>query len=232
MKQFCVLVVDDEERILNFLSHKLKASGFSVLTANNGKTGLEQALAQEPDLMVLDVVMSGLDGFETLKQLRSFSSVPVIILSAKESSGDKIKGLSLGADDYLPKPFDPNELVARIEAVRRRSESAAQRKRPEPLSIGKLTIDFNRRTVAISGEEKKLTRIEWLVLSELARNTGRLMLYEELLARVWGPEYRDDVQLLRTWVSRLRYKLEEDPTNPQLIRTVTKTGYIINQPIT
>ena len=232
MKQFCVLVVDDEERILNFLSHKLKASGFSVLTANNGKTGLEQALAQEPDLMVLDVVMSGLDGFETLKQLRSFSSVPVIILSAKETSGDKIKGLSLGADDYLPKPFDPNELVARIEAVRRRSESAAQRKRPEPLSIGKLTIDFNRRTVAISGEEKKLTRIEWLVLSELARNTGRLMLYEELLARVWGPEYRDDVQLLRTWVSRLRYKLEEDPTNPQLIRTVTKTGYIINQPIT
>lgn len=232
MKQFCVLVVDDEERILNFLSHKLKASGFSVLTANNGKTGLEQALAQEPDLIVLDVVMSGLDGFETLKQLRSFSSVPVIILSAKESSGDKIKGLSLGADDYLPKPFDPNELVARIEAVRRRSESAAQRKRPEPLSIGKLTIDFNRRTVAISGEEKKLTRIEWLVLSELARNTGRLMLYEELLARVWGPEYRDDVQLLRTWVSRLRHKLEEDPTNPQLIRTVTKTGYIINQPIT
>ncbi len=229
MKQFRILVVDDEERILNFLSHKLKASGFSVLTANNGKAGLEQAEAEEPDLVVLDVVMPGLDGFETLKQLRSFSSVPVIILSAKESSSDKIKGLSLGADDYLPKPFDPDELVARIEAVRRRLESAAGRKRPEPLSIGKLTIDFDRRTVAISGEEKPLTRIEWLILSELARNTGRLMLYEELLTRVWGSEYRDDVQLLRTWISRLRYKLEEDPTSPQLIRMVPKTGYIMHR---
>ena len=228
MKEFRVLVVDDEERILNFLSYKLKASGFSVLTANNGKAGLEQAQAQEPDLVVLDVVMPGLDGFETLKQLRSFSSVPVIILSAKESSIDKIKGLSLGADDYLPKPFDPDELVARIEAVRRRLESAAGRKRPEPLSIGKLTIDFDRRTVAISGEEKNLTRIEWLILSELARNTGRLMLYEELLTRVWGPEYRNDVQLLRTWVSRLRHKLEEDPTNPQLICTMPKAGYIMH----
>ena len=229
MKQFRVLVVDDEERILNFLSYKLKASGFSVLTANNGEAGLEQAQAQEPDLVVLDIVMPGLDGFETLKQLRSFSSVPVIILSAKESSIDKIKGLSLGADDYLPKPFDPDELVARIEAVRRRLESAAGRKRPEPLSIGKLTIDFDRRTVAISGEEKPLTRIEWLILSELARNTGRLMLYEELLTRVWGSEYRDDVQLLRTWISRLRYKLEEDPTSPQLIRMVPKTGYIMHR---
>lgn len=229
MKQFRVLVVDDEERILNFLSYKLKASGFSVLTANNGKAGLEQAQAQEPDLVVLDVVMPGLDGFETLKQLRSFSSVPVIILSAKESSIDKIKGLNLGADDYLPKPFDPDELVARIEAVRRRLESAAGRKRPEPLSIGKMTIDFDRRTVTISGEEKNLTRIEWLILSELARNTGRLMLYEELLTRVWGPEYRNDVQLLRTWVSRLRHKLEEDPTNPQLICTMPKAGYIMHR---
>jgi two-component system KDP operon response regulator KdpE len=230
MKQFRVLVVDDEERILNFLSYKLKASGFSVITANNGKAGLELTQAQEPDLVVLDVVMPELDGFETLKQLRSFSSIPVIILSAKESSGDKIKGLSLGADDYLPKPFDPDELIARIEAVRRRLESAAGRTRQEPLSIGKLTIDFDRRSVAMSGEEKSLTRIEWLILSELARNIGRLMLYEELLTRVWGPEYRDDVQLLRTWVSRLRYKLEEDPTNPQLIRNMPKAGYIMDQP--
>ena len=227
MKRFCVLVVDDEERILNFLSHKLKASGYSVLTAMNGTQGLEQAQAQEPDLVVLDVLMPGMDGFETLKQLRSFSSVPAIILSAKESSTDRIKGLSLGADDYLPKPFDPDELVARIEAVRRRLEPAAGRKSLEPLSIGKLTIDFERRTVIKSGEKKNLTPIEWLILSELARNAGRLMLYEDLLTRVWGPEYRDDVQILRTWVSRLRYKVEEDPTSPQLIRTVPKTGYII-----
>ena len=175
--------------------------------------------------------MPGMDGFETLKQLRSFSSVPAIILSAKESSTDKIKGLSLGADDYLPKPFDPDELVARIEAIRRRLEPATGRKNLQPLTIGKLTIYFERRTVTISGEERNLTPIEWLILSELARNTGRLMLYEELLTRVWGPEYRDDVQLLRTWVSRLRHKVEEDPNSPQLIRTVPKTGYIIDSPL-
>ena len=232
MKQFCILVIDDEERILNFLSHKLKASGYSVLIATNGTQGLEQAQAQEPDLVVLDVLMPGMDGFETLKQLRSFSSAPVIILSAKESSTDRIKGLSLGADDYLPKPFDPDELVARIEAVRRRLEPSAERRNLEPLSLGELTIDFERRTVTISGQEKNLTPIEWLILSELARNAGRLMLYENLLTRVWGPEYRNDVQLLRTWVSRLRHKVEEDPTSPQVIRTVPKTGYIIDQPST
>lgn len=231
MKRFCVLVVDDEARILNFLSHKLKASGYDVITAMNGTQGLEQAQAQEPDLVILDILMPGMDGFETLKQLRSFSSVPAIILSAKESSTDKIKGLSLGADDYLPKPFDPDELVARIEAIRRRLEPAARRKNLQPLTIGKLTIYFERRTVTISGEERNLTPIEWLILSELARNAGRLMLYEELLTRVWGPEYRDDVQLLRTWVSRLRHKVEEDPNSPQLIRTVPKTGYIIDSPL-
>ena len=231
MKRFCVLVVDDEARILNFLSHKLKASGYDVITAMNGTQGLEQAQAQEPDLVILDILMPGMDGFETLKQLRSFSSVPAIILSAKESSTDKIKGLSLGADDYLPKPFDPDELVARIEAIRRRLEPAAGRKNLQPLTIGKLTIYFERRTVTISGEERNFTPIEWLILSELARNAGRLMLYEELLTRVWGPEYRDDVQLLRTWVSRLRHKVEEDPNSPQLIRTVPKTGYIIDSPL-
>lgn len=229
MRQFCVLVVDDEERILNFLNHKLKASGYTVFTARNGAQGLEQAAAQAPDLVVLDVLMPGIDGFDTLKQLRSFSSVPVIILSAKESSSDKIKGLSLGADDYLPKPFDPDELVARIEAVRRRLEPLEERKRSEPFSIGRLTIDFERRTVTIGGEEKNLTKIEWLILNELARNAGHLMLYEDLLTRIWGPEYRDDVQLLRTWVSRLRYKIEEDSTSPRLIRTVPKTGYIMEQ---
>ena len=186
MKRFCVLVVDDEERILNFLSHKLKASGYSVLTAMNGTQGLEQAQAQKPDLVILDILMPGMDGFETLKQLRSFSSVPAIILSAKESSTDRIKGLSLGADDYLLKPFDPDELVARIEAIRRRLEPAAGRKNLKPLTIEKLIIYFERRTVTINGEERNLTPIEWLILSELARNAGRLMLYEELLTRVWG----------------------------------------------
>jgi len=230
VKQFRILIVDDEERILNFLSTKLKALGYGVLTASNGLEALEQAQAQEPDLIVLDLIMPKMDGFETLKELRSFSSVPVIILSAKGADVDKIKGLGLGADDYLQKPFNPDELVARIEAVRRRLQPAERRRTPEPLSVGDLTIDFERQCVVLRGKQEHLTRIEWLLLSELARNVGRLMLYEDLLTRIWGPEYRDDVQILRTWISRLRYKLENDPNNPKLIRTIPKTGYIMDLP--
>jgi DNA-binding response OmpR family regulator len=230
VKQFRILVVDDEERILNFLRSKLKASGYEVLTASNGVAALEQAQAQEPDMIVLDLIMPKMDGFETLKELRSFSAVPVIILSARGADADKIKGLGLGADDYLPKPFNPDELVARVEAVRRRLEPAGRRKIPELFPLGDITIDFKRRSIVVRGEEKYLTRIEWLLLSELAHNVGRLMLYEELLTQVWGPEYRNDVQLLRTWISRLRHKLERDPEDPKLIRTIPKTGYIMDQP--
>ena len=231
MKRFRILVVDDEERILNFLSSKLKASGYEVLKASNGLEGLEQAQAQEPDLIVLDLLMPKMDGLEMLKELRSFSMVPVIILTAKGADADRIKGLQLGADDYLPKPFNPDELVARIEAVKRRLEPGGKSKIPEVFNLGHVTIDFKKYQVLVSGKAKYLTRSEWLLLSQLINNASRLMLYEELLTRVWGPEYRDDVQLLRTCVSRLRSKLEDDPTNPKLIRTIPKTGYIIDQPL-
>jgi two-component system KDP operon response regulator KdpE len=229
VKRFRILVVDDEERILNFLSTKLKASGYEVLTAPDGVKGLEQAQAQEPDLVVLDLLMPRMDGLEMLKQLRTFSPIPVIILTAKGADTDRIKGLQLGADDYLPKPFNPDELVARIEAIRRRLEPDERRQTAEVLEIGNLTIDFRKRNVLVNGQEKYLTRTEWLLLSQLVNNAGRLMLYEELLTQVWGPEYRDDVQILRTWISRLRGKLESDPDN-SLIRTVPKTGYIIDRP--
>lgn len=231
VKQFRILLVDDEERILNFLKSKLKASGYEVIVARNGTEALEQVKGQEPDLMILDLVMPRMNGFEALKELRRFSAMPVIVLSARGDDADKIKGLSLGADDYLAKPFNPDELVARIEAVRRRLEPAEMRKTVEPLSLKNVTIDFKKRSVVVSDEEKYLTRIEWLLLSELARNAGRLMLYGELLARIWGPEYRDDVQLLRTWISRLRHKVERNPDNPEIIRTIPKTGYIIDQPV-
>jgi DNA-binding response OmpR family regulator len=232
VKHFRVLVVDDEQRILNFLSSKLKVSGYEVLTASNGAEALEQVQAQEPDLVVLDIMMPKMDGFETLKELRTFSSVPVIILSAKGSNVDKVKGLELGADDYLAKPFSPDELIARVEAVMRRLAPAETRKKYEQLSLGDLTIDFKKHLVVIRGKETRLTRIEWLLLSQLINNAGRLMLYGDLLTRLWGPEYRDDVQILRTWISRLRSKVENDPNNPTLIRTVPKTGYIIDQPST
>lgn len=228
MNQFSVLVVDDEPRILKFLQVRLRASGYDVLTAGSGPEALEQLQAQEPDLLVLDVVMPGIDGFETLKQVRAISSVPVIILSGKEANTDKVKGLGLGADDYLTKPFSPDELVARIEAVRRRAVSAQDRKVIDTISVANITINLKNHLVIVEGKEIPLTRIEWLLLSELARNAGKLMLYGELLTRVWGPEYRDDVQILRTWVSRLRHKIEGDG-QPPIIRTISKTGYMIDQ---
>ena len=230
MKPFRILIVDDEERIINFLRTKLKASGYEVFAACNGVDALEQAHSQEPDLIVLDLVMPRMDGFEFLKEVRNFSGVPVIILSAREADADKIRGLQLGADDYLPKPFNPDELVARIGAVRRRLEPLDRRVTPEVFRSGDVVIDFKRRSALVKGEEKHLTQMEWLLLSELARNAGRLMLYEDLLTRVWGSEYRNDMQILRTWISRLRYKLESDPNEPKLIRTIPKAGYIIDQP--
>ena len=231
VRQFRILAVDDDQRILNFLRSKLKASGYEVFTANNGVEGLEQAQAQEPNLIVLDLLMPKMDGLEMLKELRSFSAVPVIVLTAKDANSDRIKGLQLGADDYLPKPFNPDELVARIEAVRRRLEPGERLKVPEVFKLGHVTVDFKRHIVSVRNEQRYLPRTEWLLLSQLIKNAGRLMLYDDLLTNIWGPEYRDDVQLLRTCISRLRSKLEDDPKNPKLIRTIPKTGYIIDQPL-
>ena len=230
MKRFRILVVDDEERVLHFLSSKLKASGYEVITAGNGVEGLEQAQFQEPDLIVLDLLMPKMDGVGMLKELRNFSAVPVIVLTALGADTDRIKGLQMGADDYLPKPFNPDELVARIEAIKRRINLGARLNVPEVVSLGHVVVDFKRRSISVHDKEQHLPRTEWLLLSQLINNAGRLMLYDDLLIQVWGPEYRNDVQLLRTCVSRLRSKLEDDPENPKLIRTIPKTGYILEPP--
>lgn len=230
MKQFTVLVVDDDERILDFLRPKLRSTGYKVLTASNGVEALEIAKSQELDLLVLDLLMPEMDGFEMLKELRGFSGAPVIILSARGNDIDKIKGLKLGADDYMPKPFNPDELIARIEAVRRRLKPVETRKILRPLSFENVNIDFDKHLVLVGGEQRYLTNIEWLLLQELAYNVGRLITYDHLLTRVWGPEYRGEVQIVRTWMSRLRRKLEQDPHNPRLIRTFPKAGYIMGQP--
>jgi DNA-binding response OmpR family regulator len=200
------------------------------MTASNGLEALEQLQVQEPDIIVLDVVMPGMDACETLKQIRASSSIPVIILSAKEARVDKVKGLNLGADDYLGKPFSPDELVALIDAGMQHLATAEYRKGVELIRLGNTTIDSNKRLVTVDEKEVQMTRIEWLLVSQLARNAGKLMLHEELLTKVWGPEYRDDVQILRTWISRLRHKIERDSSQPALIRTIPRTGYMIDQP--
>lgn len=230
MKHTRVLVVDDEVRILKFLEIKLKSENYEVLTASSGEEALDSVYAEEPDIIILDVVMPGLDGLETLKQIRTISGVPVIILSARGENIDKVKGLKLGADDYIVKPFSPDELVARIEAVQRRTKTYQNINKFEELSIGDFHINFQQRTVTQNNDEKHLTRIEWLLMNELVQNAGRLMLYNDLLTRIWGPEYKDDIQILRTWMSRLRNKIETDPKNPVLIQTIPKTGYIFNIP--
>lgn len=231
IKTSTILLVDDEVRILNFLKAKLKASGYKVITALNGLEALEQVQNSQPDLVILDILMPKMDGLEALKQLRTFSNIPVIVLTAKGEDVDKIKGLSLGADDYMAKPFNPDELLARIKAVLRRFEPSQISKALKFLSLADITMDFEKHTVTVRGKETYLTKTEWMLLGKLAQNAGRLMTYEELLTQIWGPEYRNDIQFLRTWISRLRNKLEADPRNPKLIRTITKTGYIIDSPL-
>src|SRR5271157_3698483 len=170
MKRFVILLVDDEERILNFLKTKLKLLSYEVILASNGIEALEQVQGQEPDLVVLDVMMPKKDGFETLKELRIFSSVPVIILSARGDDKDRIKGLGLGADDYIAKPFNPDELVARIEAIRRRLSSLERKNIPRELIIQGLKINFAERHLIVRDKAVQLSRIEWLLLSELVIN--------------------------------------------------------------
>jgi DNA-binding response OmpR family regulator len=229
MKRFVILLVDDEERILNFLKTKLKILSYEIILASNGVEALEEVQGQGPDLVVLDVMMPKKDGFETLKELRTFSPVPVIMLSARGDDSDRIKGLELGADDYIAKPFNPDELVARIEAIRRRLSSLERKNTPRELVFQGLKINFDERILVVRGKEVKMTRIEWLLLTELAVNAGHLMTYHDLLSAIWGPEYRDDVQILRTWICRLRQKIEIDPAIPKLITMVPKTGYIFNR---
>lgn len=227
--KFSILLVDDEERILRFLKVKLKTLGYDVITASNGVEAIEQFQGQQPDLVVLDVIMPKMDGFETLKQLRAVSSVPVIMLSAMGDDLNRIKGLGLGADDYLPKPFNPDELVARIEAVKRRLKSPEQGKSSQELVLNDIVINFDEYYIKVHDKPVKLTKVEWLLLHELATNAGHLMFYHDLLMRVWGPEYSNDVQILRTWISRLRNKIEIEPGKHQIIVTVPKTGYIFNR---
>jgi two-component system KDP operon response regulator KdpE len=227
MRRFSILIADDDERILNFLSVRLKSAGYEVCTAANGIQAVDQVRAKNPDLVILDLIMPQMDGLEAMREIRTFASTPVIMLTARGEDDEKIRGLKLGADDYLSKPFNPDELVARIEAVRRRIEPQDKRKTLDVFVHGDVHIDFKQHVVTVYGEEKYLTRIEWLLLTELVQSAGRFMPYEELLSRVWGSEYLGDVQLLRTWISRLRGKLERNPESPQLIRTIPKSGYII-----
>jgi two-component system, OmpR family, KDP operon response regulator KdpE len=229
MRKYLILVVDDEPAIVRLVRAKLQADGFAVITAGSGEEALETLERERPDLVVLDLMMPGIDGFETLRRIRAGRQTPVILLTARSGDADKLRGLEGGADDYLTKPFNPDELAARVTAVLRRTAGAVPAAR-QVLRYPAVEIDLERRRVAVRGEEVRLSRTEWELLSQLGANAGKVMLHGELLSRIWGPEFRSEVHYLRTWVSRLRAKLETAPETPPLITTFPGVGYRMEAP--
>ncbi len=221
-----ILVVDDEKRMIGFIRMNLELEGFTVFEAHDGLEALNAVRTQLPDLILLDVMMPELDGYETLRMLREFSSVPVIMLTAKGEEDDKVRGLELGADDYITKPFGARELSSRIRAVLRRTESPSSTPDQAILDIDdRLSVDFNRREVIVNGERTKLRPTEYRLLYHLIENAGWTVPHEQLLAKVWGYEYRDETHYVRLYVNYLREKIEEDPSEPKYIITERGVGY-------
>lgn len=220
-----VLVVDDDENIVKIIVRNLDLDGFQTLEARNGLEALDLLRTSEPDLVLLDVEMPRLDGYETLARLRKASDIPVIMLTVRAEDADKVRGLELGADDYLTKPFNPRELNLRIKAVLRRFEPP---ERPEDLIVAideRLQFDQQRRDVIVEGERISLRPTEYRLLRVLIENAGWALSHESLLTKVWGYEYRDDNHLLRLYITYLRKKIELDPARPQYIFTNRGLGY-------
>jgi len=220
-----ILVVDDEERMARFIRLNLEHDGFQVVEAYRGMAAIQALRDAMPDLVLLDVMMPDLDGFEVLKLIREVSSVPVIMLTAKGEEDDRVHGLELGADDYITKPFSPRELVSRVRAVLRRTETAGNVPRDLIEVDERFKIDFGRREVWVEGELVKLRPTEYRLLYHLVQNAGWVMTYDQLLSKVWGYEYRDEPHYVRLYVNYLRQKLEKDPSNPQYILTERGVGY-------
>jgi two-component system KDP operon response regulator KdpE len=221
-----ILVVDDETRMIGFIRMNLELEGYQVIEAHSGLDALEMIRTQLPDLVLLDVMMPELDGFETLRMLREFSDIPVIMLTAKGEENDTVYGLKLGADDYVTKPFGPRELSSRIEAVLRRVRKPSASPDQAVLKIDdRLSVDFNRREVIVNGEHIKLRPTEYRLLYHLIENAGWTVPHDQLLAKVWGYEYRDEAHYVRLYVNYLREKIEEDPSHPRYILTERGVGY-------
>ncbi|MBN1313200.1 MAG: response regulator transcription factor [Anaerolineae bacterium] len=220
-----VLVVDDEARMIDFIRMNLQLEGFVVLEARNGIEALEMVRKHIPDLIILDIMMPQLDGFAVLGMLREFSNIPVIMLTAKGEEEDKVRGLELGADDYVTKPFGARELVSRVKAVLRRVQSTTEHGLAVLQIDDRLSVDFNQREVIVEGEHIKLRPTEYRLLYHLIENVGWTVPHEQLLAKVWGYEYRDETHYVRLYVNYLREKIEEDPANPKYILTERGIGY-------
>ena len=220
-----ILVVDDELSILKFLRSNLEDRGYAAICATNGEEALHIIERELPDLIILDVMMPKMDGFEVCRRLREWSQIPIIMLSARGDEKDKVKCLDLGADDYIVKPFGANELMARVSAVLRRTRMTGTSTTKASITSGDLFINFAKRQITRAGMEVKLTPTEYSLLQELAMNSGKVLTHTHLLNRVWGPEYQDEREYLHVFVRRLRSKLESDPNHPKYILTVSGVGY-------
>jgi DNA-binding response OmpR family regulator len=219
-----ILVVDDEERMVRFIRMNLEHDGFQVMEAFNGKQAIDK-LRDTPDLILLDVMMPDIDGFEVLETVREVSNVPVIMLTAKGEENDRVRGLELGADDYITKPFSPRELVGRVKAVLRRTEGISGSMHELIQVDDRLKIDFDRREIWLEGKLVKLRPTEYRLLYHLVQNAGWVVSHDQLLQKVWGYEYRDEPHYVRLYINYLRQKLEKDPADPKYILTERGVGY-------
>ncbi len=222
-----ILVVDDEQRYRHLLRVNLESEGYEVYVARDGMEAIEQVASKQPDLVILDVMMPGMDGFTTCERIRQFSDVPIIILTARGEEQDRVKGLNVGADDYVVKPFSAMELVARVRAVLRRAKTSQQGVSKRYFVHGDLKIDLARAEVWKGDRPVFLSATEYRLLIHFAQHAGVVLSAEELLAAVWGDSYREDKEILWVSIARLRQKLEDDPHNPQHIITRPGLGYLM-----
>jgi two-component system, OmpR family, alkaline phosphatase synthesis response regulator PhoP len=224
-RKYRILVVDDERRMVGFIRLNLEQDGFEVIEACNGTEALDRLRDSLPDLILLDVMMPDIDGFEVLRTIREISQVPVIMLTAKGDEVDKVKGLELGADDYVTKPFSPRELVSRVKAVLRRGSNFEEDEEGVIEVDERLKIDFGRREVWVDDELVKLRPTEYRLLYHLVENAGWVLTHDQILSKVWGYEYRDEPHYVRLYINYLRKKIEKDPSDPEYIQTERGVGY-------
>jgi two-component system KDP operon response regulator KdpE len=222
-----ILIIDDDPDILEVVSltFTMQWHDCQVVTANAGQPGLDMVETEHPDVVLLDIVLPDMDGYEVCRQIRAFSDVPIIMLTARDAEIDKVRGLETGADDYVTKPFSHLELLARVRAVLRRAAMPLPTSSVPDFSMGRLTINFARREATVDGKPANLTPTEYTLLYHLVRNAGQVLPHTTLLAKVWGHEYTEEVDYLKVYIRRLREKIEEDPQNPRLILTERGVGY-------
>jgi DNA-binding response OmpR family regulator len=225
-----ILVVDDEPHVLKLVKANLESSGYKVLTASDGIEAVNLVEQELPDLVVLDLMLPKMDGYAACRRIREFSTVPVIMLTARSAQVDLVHGFEVGADDYLTKPFSVTELLMRVQAVLRRSRWPEEILTRQQFQAGPIGIDFAQHRVTTGGEAVKLTPTEYRLLSYLATNANRVVTHRELLRAVWGPEYGEETEYLRVYMRYLRQKLEPEPSNPKYLLTQPGAGYMLYQP--